>query len=67
MARNEFRSRSFSPPGDFNARKIENPCEGMTNLVPGTQEFPFGSSHRYQLPTVFILNNAPYPPTNSFL
>lgn len=25
MVRNEFHSRPFSPPGDFNARKIENP------------------------------------------
>lgn len=44
MVRNEFHSRLFSPPGDLNVKKIENPYEGTRNLAPRKQEAALGST-----------------------
>lgn len=66
MVRNEFHSRLFSPPGDLNVRKIENPYEGTRNLVPGKQEAALGSGCQYKLHAISLSNNVSSPPTNSF-
>lgn len=67
MVRNEFPSRLFSPPGDLNVKKIENPYERMWNLVPGKQEAALGSGCQYKLhANISLSNNVSSPPTNSF-
>lgn len=66
MVRNEFHSRLFSPPGDLNVKKIENPYEGVWNLVPEKQEAALGSGCQYKLHAISLSNNASFPPTNSF-
>lgn len=66
MVRNEFHSRPFSPPGDLNVKKIENPYEGTRNLVPGKQEAALGSGCQCKLHAISLSNNGSSPPTNSF-